>query len=646
MKYVHIAVRFGLILNLFLASVAIAERDLIKETELENQLAKIDPALVPLFQEARIALDANDNAKAIPLLQRVSTAAPDFDPALRRLGGALMQTGHAEEGFALIQRAMELDPSAPNLFTMACALATRPALPNGNPEIDLRTALGLLRKARAVSPEINQDELILSGQIALKLGDLVEARNVQKELRAHFPDALFTHYLSAFIAANDGKWIEADNEMHKARRLGLDAEMADEFLNSGVHSRAMLWRVIWAFVSMVAAWAMGLLGLAALGFILSKQTLRQIERSDPRVAVAPGEQRLRKIYRRVLNIAGFYYYISLPVIIVLVICVSGGLLFAFFAAGTIPIKLAIIIVIATFITIATMIRSLFVRIDQSDPGRSLDRSEAEGLWNLSEEVARDLGTKPIDEIRITVGTDLCVYERGSWRARNRGDAGRILVVGAGVLNDFKTADFRSVLAHEYGHFAHRDTAGGDVALRVQQDMVKFYLAMCQAGQATIWNLAFQFLRFYQFVFRRISHGATRLQEVLADRVAALHYGPAAFESGLRHVIRRSVDFNLVANHEISKALTERQPISNLYSATPLSEELIAQDYEAAINRPTSLDDTHPGPLERFRLIGSLPEPTQPAPIGTVWDLFEDREKLTTEMMSEIEENVAPHRELS
>jgi Zn-dependent protease with chaperone function len=116
------------------------------------------------------------------------------------------------------------------------------------------------------------------------------------------------------------------------------------------------------------------------------------------------------------------------------------------------------------------------------------------------------------------------------------------VLGVGLLQGFEQGAFRAVLAHEYGHFSHRDTAGGDIALRVRQDMMKFATAMAERGQAVWWNLAFQFLRIYSFLFRRISHGATRLQEVLADRVAAHNYGAAQFEEGLRHVIQRDIEF--------------------------------------------------------------------------------------------------------
>src|SRR5262249_22083716 len=160
--------------------------------------------------------------------------------------------------------------------------------------------------------------------------------------------------------------------------------------------------------------------------------------------------------------------------------------------------------------------------------------EAPGLWDLTGEVARDIGTRPVDEIRITSGTELAVYERGSMKERAQDRAHRILILGVGLLNDFKQNAFRAALAHEYGHLSHRDTAGGDVALRVNHHMASFANAMILARQAVAWNIGFQFLRLYHFIFRRISHGATRLQEMLADKVAVLTYGAEAFEEGLRH----------------------------------------------------------------------------------------------------------------
>ena len=153
-----------------------------------------------------------------------------------------------------------------------------------------------------------------------------------------------------------------------------------------------------------------------------------------------------------------------------------------------------------------------------------------------------MGTRPIEEIRITPLTDLAVYETGTKREKMNDEGKRILILGTAVLKDFKKEDFKAVLAHEYGHFTHRDTAGGEVAFRVQNDITKYFIALYNAQQNTIWNVAFHFLRLYNFIFQKISHGASRLQEVLADRVAAETFGTIAFVNGLTHVIKRQIEF--------------------------------------------------------------------------------------------------------
>src|SRR5205085_6451683 len=239
--------------------------------------------------------------------------------------------------------------------------------------------------------------------------------------------------------------------------------------------------------------------------------------------------------------------------------------------------------VGAVVTVYQMIRSLFVKREQEDSGRALREEEAPGLWALTREVAGVVGTRAVDEIRVTPGTDLAVYERGSTRERRRDEASRILILGVGVLNGFSRNAFRAVLAHEYGHFTHRDTAGGDAALRVNTDMLNFAYAMARAGQAVWYNVAFQFLRVYHLIFRRISHGATRLQEILADRVAVYNYGPRAFEEGLRHVIYRNAEFQHLATREINSAVGARRAIRNLYDLPEAKGGEAERDVEAAFN---------------------------------------------------------------
>jgi len=453
------------------------------------------------------------------------------------------------------------------------------------------------------------------------------------------PDLMPTHYFSAILAVYDEDWIKAEDEIREAQRLGLPEEAVKSFLGSGVESRATVWRYAYYSFFLVVVWAMGLAALFALGKILSNLTLSSIEKSDPNLAADSREISLRKFYRRLINIAGYYYYISIPVVILLIIAVVASVAYAFILMGRIPIQIMAILIIGSLVTIYKMIRTLFVKVEREDPGRSLREDEAPGLWAMAREVSQTVGTRAIDEIRITPGTELAVYEKGSFRDRINDKAQRILILGVGVLNDFRTNSFRAVLAHEYGHFSHRDTAGGDVALRVNSDMGKFAEAMILSNQAVWWNVGFQFLRVYHLIFRRITHGATRLQEILADRVSVRNYGADAFEEGLRHAIRRQVEFEDIAYWEINGASKSQRSLQNLYDINANPQNAIEDKISEAINRPTSEDDTHPSPVERFRLAKRIVRNTTLPPDGMVWELFANREALTSEMSALIESYV-------
>lgn len=121
---------------------------------------------------------------------------------------------------------------------------------------------------------------------------------------------------------------------------------------------------------------------------------------------------------------------------------------------------------------------------------------------------------------------------------------------------------------------------------------------------------------------------------MADRVAVYHYGAEAFRTGLTHVIRREIEFTSLYDAEINAARADCRVMQNLYELKAEGETHV-KELEAlvaeAIARPTTEDDTHPSPKERFELaakIRSLPNfPVR----GVVWDLFTDREALTAEM---------------
>jgi Zn-dependent protease with chaperone function len=207
----------------------------------------------------------------------------------------------------------------------------------------------------------------------------------------------------------------------------------------------------------------------------------------------------------------------------------------------------------------------------------------------------------------------------------------------------KLRPFKAILGHEYGHFTNRDTAGGTFSLKVRMSLGASARALAGAGAATWYNPAWWFVSGFYRVFFRISEGASRLQEVMADRWAVFAYGADAFEQGLRHVVERSVRFDAHVGVTLKEVVEGQVPLANLYTYAPsASAEDVEGAVDASLNRASTVYDSHPAPMERFALVHALPkrddapEPDDDAP---AWSLFTNPEALQHQMTEQVRENV-------
>jgi len=395
--------------------------------------------------------------------------------------------------------------------------------------------------------------------------------------------------------------------------------------------------------TIAAVWTATFLLLLLVGGTLSWATLRAAGRvpSQPSGHAQGGDALLRRIYRMVLWLSCAFYWVSIPLVALVVLAGGGGLIYLFFYIGHIPIKLVLLLIVGVVVTLSSIVKSLFVRSKDGDPGLRLDLTGEPRLRSLLDEVAARIGTRPVDNVYLTPGTDLAVMERGGLLRQLGGQTERCLILGVGVLDGLELGAFKAILAHEYGHFSNQDTAGGGFALAVRRSLVTMARHLAMGGAATWYNPAWWFVNGFHRVFLRISQGASRLQEVLADRWAAFTYGAAAFESGLRHVIERSVYFEAHANATLGAAIQTKMPMANLYEVDPAKlpgQADLTYKIESALNAEPSPYDSHPSPADRFRWVRAIAgggvaassEDGQP-----VWGLFRDRagiERLLTQVV--------------
>jgi Zn-dependent protease with chaperone function len=632
---------------LLAASLAAAPRDRAEfDRQLLQQLAAQSPEAAALFAQANAARERDDQATASQLYGRVRVMVPGFVAATRRQAGAELNLGRRDQAIKLARQALKAEPGEPANHSML-ALALSRHTEEATPTVpELAEALRHARQAATLAPDDSYTQGTLC-QVAVAKGDLAALKEGAERLLVVAPKEAVTHQFVAIARASEGKFAEAEKALAEARALGMPEDQYQAVLKAVRSSQPVTARLAPTVGKVAAVWGGALVVLLAAGLFLSQGALRAAETvPTQRTGEAQGASAsLRRAYAVVLWLCCAYYYVSIPLLIGLTLLTGGGLIYMFFAIGRIPVKLVAVIAIVTLVTLWSILKSLFVRVKDEDPGLKLDLRGHPRLKAALAEVAARVGTAPVQGVYLTPGTEVAVMERGGLLRQLRGAGERCLILGVGVLDGLRLAPFKAVLAHEYGHFSNRDTAGGGFAISVRRSLGAMGSALAQSGAADWYNPVWLFLNGFLRVFLRISQGASRLQEVMADRWAAFTYGSQAFEEGLRHVIERAVRFDAHAGATLQEVIEGQQPLANLYSHRPSSlpaETELGQAVGEAMGRPASAYDSHPSPGERIRWVRALAaagEVHSSEDAADAWSLFADRERIEQRLTGEVRENI-------
>ena len=549
-------------------------RDAAQEQAYAAELAPIDPKLPEQFAAATRLMDDGKTQEAASAFSKLAAAAPKHAPTLWRLSAMARVTGHRDDAIASARAAVAATDRWQAQSTLAEALMF-----GGTSRRDLEEAQTLVGELRRVHP--GEDSNLLAAELAMQRNDVQALRLLVAEMDGQPSDGPGPDYFRFVLAVSEERWSAADEALSRAVAHGFPPDAAEKLRqDSGVatHMRAMLWTKIGGVA--LAVWLVGLLLIFVLGLAMSRQTLAAVGRFDgkDRDAFARTTRRFRSAYGALIAVAAVYYYISVPIVIAAVIVLAGAIIYGFIMLGRIPIKLLLLVGIVALVSVWSMLRSLFIRRGaDEDPGRPLAEPEAPALWALLREVAQRVGTRPVDAVYMTLGTEVAVIERGSSRQRMRDEAKRSLILGVGALEGMTRQQLRAVLAHEYGHFSNRDTAGGRLPAVVQSSLFASMVRIAQGGGATFYNPAWHFVRGFHALFLRITLGASRLREILADEFAAVAYGGQAFAGGLTHIVRRSLEFDrnldvLASRAQIDSA-ADRQPLREARRAAGRRERI-------------------------------------------------------------------------
>lgn len=619
-----------------------------EEAEITARLDAVAPDAVVYFELANVSYQRGDLETTRDLYLQVLAYAPEFPDAARRLSWVMLNLSDVDSALAYAQIAYQQDPGPLNRATLAAAY-----LVDDN-YLSQMQAMSMTAEAVRQRPD---DPYILEIRLlaGLRGGGMDVTREAAERLTEVSPDNPMGHYFAGIAAAEEGDIERAEASILRSQELGMPSDRVEEALNEYVRPKQRVQRLLRAGGIVLGAWMLAPLFLFGAGVLLSALTLKAVRETPPTLDadISRGERSLRRIYRGVIVLVSLYYYASLPFLILFTLALTGGLLYLFFVMRILPYQIIAIIVAVGGYTIYVIVRSTFVRIKQAEPGHSLPREEAPALWALADAVAARLDQPLVDAIYVTPGTGIAATERPAqgaglrrWQQWLKGERNRFLILGLGALEGMNQGQLKAILAHEYGHFSNRDTAGGEIANRVQASASVLARNLAGSAQESAINPVQLFINGFLHLFARITRGASRLQEILADRYAVRAYGFARFESGLKHIWQQSPAFDARAKAEIETALTEHREMRNLYG--PPQDDLtitsqVTDSSEAErMAKATGTYDTHPSPKDRLALLTPFADhsvPDEPEDSDPVWNLFNDPERLQLEMTRLVETNV-------
>ena len=180
-----------------LLQVKSQERDMAKERLYIQKLEAINPTLVDLFIKATIALDSGDMELSDKLFTEVYTKAPNFDIAIRRLGGLKVTEGKFEEGLELCEKAVNLDSTYENLITFAqCLIAAANSKEIAN-ESYLNKAKTILGFAYKMPNADDFEVTAFLAQIYIQSNQYEDFKTATQSLMKYHPDKMVSHYYQA-----------------------------------------------------------------------------------------------------------------------------------------------------------------------------------------------------------------------------------------------------------------------------------------------------------------------------------------------------------------------------------------------------------------------------------------------------------------
>jgi Zn-dependent protease with chaperone function len=351
------------------------------------------------------------------------------------------------------------------------------------------------------------------------------------------------------------------------------------------------------------------------------------------------ESKLTKLYCLGLVLALIFFYAAIPFVLwgMLILFLIVLLLTFFLRRDPDMAELHTDMVKASGGGMWEVIKALFASFGKGSFGIPKTPDDCPRLYEVLREVARRVDTEPVDEVYLSPGAMLCVHQEGRGPFGIFGGRRRVLTLGVSVMHFLTVNQLKSILAHEYAHFSHKDTFYSRFIYQVSLSIKTAMRGMARAGGwLTYINPFYWFFYLYSKAYALMAAGYSRSREFLADRMAVSLYGSDVFALALETACIDGRMFEESAHDNISELLRRKKVFENMYFFFCRYRDQLANSPERAkrrrelMNEKESLFDSHPTFAERLAAVQSLPK-AEKTDTETAMTLFEEPEEVQKEM---------------
>ena len=608
-----------------------------------------DPVAWSLFSTLLFGTPPDqDRAAAIRQAEAAAThaveLAPDSAPAQSTLAstsvyGLLMMP---EDGDPAVRQRLRTDAEAAIAATSRLSSDYRSATLEGLLAFDRRDfgrARKLLQQGTEDHPRNQTVALFFLQSLVADQADRGKLEPYSAPVVGRFPENGAVLALHAVALARDGSFPAAVAALGRARATGISPEnvIGDETVRTIERLVEPSWpeRLLWGAGIFVAVYALIMAAMALGGIVLSALTPRvpaadvAAETVRTGSAISGHESWLARLYMLALIGGIVLFYLSVPFVAAGLVAATGAALLLVLQLPRIPVKLLVLVAVVGLGMAWAVIRSIFASHGRSPFGLPTTDAEAPRLFAALGDVAARTMSRPIDDVYLTPGADIGVYQDGRGPFGMFGVKRRVLSLGLATIESLTIDEFKSILAHEYAHFSHRDTF---YSRFIQQVAISISTALGGMGAAgggfNFVNPFYWFFWLYYHAYSLLSCGFSRSREFLADRMAVGLYGRSTFESALTKVAVEGPLFQATIYPAVASLLMEGKALENIYEAfrkldgeqiTTADREQLRQSLQ---ERKSSWFATHPTIPERLRAIELFPDipPVEPQ---SALDLFDD-----------------------